>query len=112
MYRIVDSFGKKGIEVFDENCVVRFYSHLEININKADIPDEDKDTIPNFDKDEHYRVSQLYYYHEKTKELAFKLGKTPEEAEIANLSLEWEREFRFIYYEQYVKDKAITKKRK
>ena len=66
--------------------------------------------MPDFKKGEHYRVSQLYYYYSKTKELAAELGKTPEEAEITKMSFQWEKEFRFRYYERYVKDKKSEKK--
>ena len=108
MYRIVDGYGKKGIEIWEGKRIIKFYSHLELSINNKEvIPDDlDKNSIPDFEKNEHYRVSQVYYYNEKRKKIAQELRKNPEEIDVSpEMSFKWEAEFRLKYYLQHVKDK-------
>ncbi len=64
MYRVIIAFGKQGVEVIENDKVVRFYSSREIEISpKIKIPSNlDKELIPEFERTEHYRVSQLWYF--------------------------------------------------
>ncbi len=109
-YRIVDEYGKKGVEVREENKIIRFYAYSQIALNsRIKIPANlKKEDIPEYERDEHYRISQLYYIYERLKFLSNKKRELIEEVEKElpiETALQWEKNFRYVYYSQYIDEK-------
>ena len=106
MYRIVDEYGKKGIDVIREDGTKEFFPEPKIAIFSK-LPrsvDLDKENIPEFERNEHYRISQIYYFYCKLKDLSWKEGKSISEIEAKlekEIALRLEREFRWLYYQQF-----------
>ena len=108
MYRIVNEFGKKGIEVLENDKISEFFPEPQIAISPR-IPapaDIEKIDIPEYERGVHYRVSQCYFFYQRYKIEAEKTGKSPFEINpSAETAQRWEKEFRFRYYEQFKRNK-------
>lgn len=106
IYRIVDEYGKKGVEVREEERIIRFYAYPQIALDsRIRIPNNlKKEDIPEYARDEHYRVSQLFYLYQRLNALANEKRKSIKEIEkelSSETTLQWEKEFRWLYYQQF-----------
>lgn len=107
MIRIINSFGKKGVE-FDE----RFFSLKDIIIKigppeyvgEIDIPDYERIDM------EHYRSSQFYYFELYKQNLEIERGSPLSDEEMNSLIInKLEKEFRYCYYHQFRNDRTKIK---
>ena len=103
-YRVVDEYGKKGIEVITDNGR-RFVSHLEIAISpRFKLPEDNNRKAPDYEIDEHYRASQLYNFYNRMKVISYNECRLIEEVERdlpTETLLSWGVEFRFLYMQQF-----------
>lgn len=103
-YRVVDEYRKKGVEVITDKGR-RFISHLEIAISPRFGPPSDaKRKAPDYEINEHYRISQLYHFYARLKRISDEDGKSIEEVERdlpVETLLSWGTEFRFLYMKQF-----------
>ncbi len=99
-YCYVNSYERKGIEKLLDGKKAEFFSHEQIFISSGlkQPCDLSKQQIPEFKRAEHYRVSQLYYYHQQLEKLKIK-----EEELTTELSFKIEKQFRWLYYNKHVK---------
>ena len=112
MYKVIRALGKIGVQKLENGREIAFFSLPQIAIIPRINPPKniDKKDIPEYEGTEHYRVSQYFYFDEKRYNLANEIGKLSEEIEITeSMALQWEREFRWLYYQQFVNDKTKIK---
>ena len=106
MYRAVYAFGRQGVEITDSSKN-DFYNKVEIEIpSSIKIPDNlEAIEIPEFERTQHYRASQYWYFSVTFPEREkVRTGRTLTEEDInREIANSLEKEFRFLYFQFYVK---------
>src|SRR3990167_8467745 len=107
MYRIVDSYGKKGIEVWVGNDAFKiraqFFAESQIRIRRRELPPSfDINKIPELKRTTHYKAAQCWFFYTRLEELSIKERKSPLQMQPSvEENRLWEREFRILYYTIY-----------